>query len=214
MEYRVVRSDDYLAHYGVLGMHWGVRRYQKYGEGGYEPKDETKKHRMSSKTKKVLIAAGAVAVTAGLAAYGVHKVKKLNSKGASSAIGVLKTAGKVSVSDIPKVNHVDVPRVNPARTAVNRIDVPRVNPARTVVNRVDVPTIPKSPKKLSDFEFDAVRRIDAAGKATDVMVPKYKEGYARAFASEMSKSATKYGLNEQKQYQYYYDYIKRKLDQM
>lgn len=199
MEYKVIRSEDHLAHYGVLGMKWGVRRYQKYGEGGYEPKDETKKHRMSPKTKKVLIAAGAVAVTAGLAAYGVHKVKKLNSKGASSAVGVLKTAGKVSVSDIPKVNRVDVPRVNPARTAINR---------------VDVHTISKSPKKLSDFEFVSARRIDAAGKATDVMVPKDKEGYARAFASEMSKNSAKYGLNEQKQYQYYYDYIKRKIDQM
>ena len=33
---------DDLKHYGILGMHWGIRRFQPYGKGGYSAKREGK----------------------------------------------------------------------------------------------------------------------------------------------------------------------------
>lgn len=106
MEYKVIRTEDYLAHHGILGQKWGVRRFQnedgtltpegreRYGADerrsvgekryyikGTIPKDNTagmvqKKKGLTEKQKKAL-KTGAIVTGSILAAYGGYQLYRV-----------------------------------------------------------------------------------------------------------------------------------------
>ena len=93
--YAVERSDEYLAHYGIRGMKWGVRRAIKSGNSARlgrqyakAQKKLAKLEKQAGKSKKyarraALMGAGAAAA-GGLAALGTSGVNRVLNKGGAA----------------------------------------------------------------------------------------------------------------------------------
>lgn len=80
-EVYITRSDEYLMHYGVKGMKWGVRHdpervgHKRERRSSSKTNKQKKNRGLSDKTKRRLIAGAAIVGTA-LAAYGAYKLGK------------------------------------------------------------------------------------------------------------------------------------------
>lgn len=106
--------QDYIMHYGVLGMKWGVRKDRKTSG-----KSKKKRKKMTDKQKKYIKIGAAVAATA-LLAYGGYKLYKtgnadfLIGKGKDLVGGLLGSSNAVNKESIAKV----VKSVNPLKGTV------------------------------------------------------------------------------------------------
>lgn len=126
--------QGYLAHHGIKGQRWGVRRYQnadgtwtaagkeRYGDGGELNRPKAKNS--GDTRKKIAIGAAATAAVVTGTVLTAYLVKKYGGKSAAAIVNSA-PVGKEIVEDIFKSTSI-------AETPVRQLPAPKVAPKRVL----------------------------------------------------------------------------------
>ena len=219
--------EPYLYHHGILGMHWGIRRFQnkdgsvtakgaqryysEYGDNYHRSDDPqnasnktgTRKKGLTDKQKKALIIAGAatLAVVGGVALYKSGAINKMVKSSVSKGKNYISlNASKKHFSEANQLKKVtsSVQKQASINQNIRKPEIQRTNVIRTEVKRTE---IPKTTIARTEVKRTEVPKLtfgeDSTFTSSDMS--KLASNMSKAFGSVSSTSKSSY-INEGQNY--------------
>lgn len=203
-----------LYHYGVKGMKWGVRRFQKK-DGTLTSEGKKQRSRLTDKQKKYIKVGATVAGTA-LVAYGAYKLHKngkldsLINKGSKKTDDLIESFGDTKLAEISRAK-VDTVTLN--AVPVSSIKTPVNNKVRAVAalspdGKVTILPENYKPKtsneRLTDYmssisTYKKGRKIEDLSKGVDLFNKMKKDGINISNELEKNNQFMRYDMDKLEQ---------------